>query len=156
MSGQGKTYRNARELRESFARDVEAGLRQALVGAQVRVHNRILDLAPALTPVASGEMLRDWRSVPGNPQAAAEALKPSKVVNTAPEARIVDAGRRRNKKAYTVRRKTGTRYRVAAGARVIGSAKASIGISVPVLRTVEGEVPTILEEEIAKAGGGEG
>ena len=144
-----------RGMSRPTAQEMSAPFRRGLVTAQVRLHNRILGLVRAVVPVEEGVLLRSIKSVPSSPESAAEALKPSRVVSDAAHAGIVDAGPRRNRHPYKVRRKNGTVYRVAAGARVIGSRKAPLGITTPVKRAVEAEVDGIVAKALADAGGEE-
>ena len=151
----GKNYGSPGEAKKKLPGDALKELRKALANAQVRIHGLLAQGAPEATPRFTGAMRRAWKSVPADPRTAAEAMKPSLVVNTDPAVRIINEGPHKNKHAYLVRRGT-SRYRVPAGARQIGSRKAPLGIALPVMRKVRPLVDGIVQAEIDKQGGGGG
>ncbi|HYE59018.1 MAG TPA: hypothetical protein VD948_10955 [Rhodothermales bacterium] len=110
-------------------------------------HEFVRAEAEQRTPVRTGKMRSAWQDVPAGASSAIDRLQPTKIRNAAPQAVVIDQGRRKSRNAWKVRRGKG--YIVKPG-KMLGSEQAPRGIKGPVLRELAGQEDAIFDRAAAK------
>lgn len=134
----------------TIAGDLSDLTRAVLQEVQRQSADFALRAAIAKSPTATGGLKRQWQIVEATASAASDRLKPTKVRNAAPQAVIIDQGRRRSKNAWTATSRKGTKYTVKAG-KMLGSEQAPRGIKGPVLRELAAQEDAIFDRARAAA-----